>query len=269
MDVRQTKEYALYMSQTGWRVEKVNGIYCYIRKIPILGNFIKIQRPKKILRDEDIKRLREKYRPFQFIIEPQNTIYGSLFTVHKFHQAKSPFVPSKTLQLDLSQSKLKLFNQLKKDARYALRKAQKHELKNMNRDLRLFRESWKKAVPRDRYVMSLDHLQKLETAFGKKALFLMDKDNSSGAFFIRSKDTAYYWQAFTNKTARKSLVQYKILWQGILWAKKEGCTIFDFEGIYDERFPNKKWLGFTHFKKSFGGKIVQRPGAYSKLYFFR
>lgn len=49
-----------------------------------------------------------------------------------------------------------------------------------------------------------------------------------------------------------------------MWAKKRGCKIFDFEGIYDERFPNKSWLGFTHFKKSFGGYEVSYPGTYTK-----
>jgi len=48
-------------------------------------------------------------------------------------------------------------------------------------------------------------------------------------------------------------------------AKKMGCKIFDFEGIYDDRFPLKSWLGFSRFKKSFGGLEVEYPGAYSKF----
>ena len=33
-----------------------------------------------------------------------------------------------------------------------------------------------------------------------------------------------------------------------------GLKIFDFEGIYDQRFPklNKGWIGFSNFKKGFG-----------------
>lgn len=266
LDVRQTPQYARFMSQTGWSVEKANGIYCYIRKIPILGNFIKIQRPKKILTEQDINILRDKYKPFQIIIEPV-TNHQSLVTNH-FRQSKSPFVPSKTLHIDVTVSKMKLFNQLKKDARYALRKAQNSKLVDIKHNLELFHSSWKAAVPFDRYVISLDHLQKLQQAFGDKSLFLLSQDNSSGAFFIRSSDTAYYWQAFTNKAGRSSQIQYKVVWEGILWAKRSGCKVFDFEGIYDARFPNKKWLGFTHFKKSFGGVEVEYPGAYSRTYFF-
>lgn len=92
----------------------------------------------------------------------------------------------------------------------------------------------------------------------------MTADGSSGAIFLLADGIAYYWQAFANKEGRKKLYQYKVVWEGILWAKKKGARIFDFEGIYDERFPNKTWLGFTHFKKSFGGYEVEYSGAFVK-----
>ena len=89
----------------------------------------------------------------------------------------------------------------------------------------------------------------------------------AGAIFLIGDGVGYYWQAFTNKEGRKEQIQYKIVWEGILWAKKRGAKVFDFEGIYDPRFPDKSWLGFTHFKKSFGGYEVEYPGAYTKTVF--
>jgi lipid II:glycine glycyltransferase (peptidoglycan interpeptide bridge formation enzyme) len=87
-----------------------------------------------------------------------------------------------------------------------------------------------------------------------------------GVLFTRSlHDFAYYWYGFTNDEGRTSLSQYTLLFQGILWAKKQGCKVFDFEGVYDPRFPNKSWLGFSHFKKSFGGYEVIYPGCYTKF----
>jgi lipid II:glycine glycyltransferase (peptidoglycan interpeptide bridge formation enzyme) len=49
-------------------------------------------------------------------------------------------------------------------------------------------------------------------------------------------------------------------------AKKRKCKLWDFEGIYDERFPNKDWLGFSHFKKSFGGSEILFPGSVTKWF---
>jgi len=47
-----------------------------------------------------------------------------------------------------------------------------------------------------------------------------------------------------------------LTWERIKYAKEQGCIEFDFWGI-DE----KKWPGFTEFKKSFGGREVIYPQA--------
>jgi peptidoglycan pentaglycine glycine transferase (the first glycine) len=57
---------------------------------------------------------------------------------------------------------------------------------------------------------------------------------------------------------------YFIVWEAMKEAKKRGCKIWDFEGIYDARWPNKSWLGFSHFKKSFGGEEIEFPGSFEK-----
>jgi len=94
----------------------------------------------------------------------------------------------------------------------------------------------------------------------------MTGDESAGAIFLSGDGIGYYWQAFTNREGREKHEQYNIVWEGILRVKKIGARIFDFEGIYDERFPNKSWLGFTHFKKSFGGYEVIHPGTFVKWF---
>jgi len=130
------------------------------------------------------------------------------------------------------------------------------------KDLENFRKAWKEAVGLKRYLPPISHLKALKKTFGQNALFQTIKDGSSGAIFLIGDNIGYYWQAFSNEEGRKNLVQYKIVWEGILWAKTKGAKIFDFEGIYDNRFPNKKWEGFTHFKKSFGGHEIKYPGAF-------
>jgi lipid II:glycine glycyltransferase (peptidoglycan interpeptide bridge formation enzyme) len=49
-----------------------------------------------------------------------------------------------------------------------------------------------------------------------------------------------------------------LVWEALKLAKKRGCRIFDFEGIYDERFPKAaaSWKGFTKFKEGFGGEKI-------------
>ncbi|MCL4382865.1 peptidoglycan bridge formation glycyltransferase FemA/FemB family protein [Patescibacteria group bacterium] len=180
--------------------------------------------------------------------------------------------------MDLAKSEKDLLAGVKKDARAALRQTRNlrtEEMKN-EKQIEEFRNVWKKTVGWKRYVPPVDHLVSLKESFGNNCLFLRSatlRQNagwprqsgaSTGAIFLATDGIGYYWQAFTGKEGRKEQIQYKIVWEGILWAKKKGTKVFDFEGIYDARFPNEGWLGFTHFKKSFGGYEVSYPGAFVK-----
>lgn len=320
VDIRQTTNYAKYLSSLGWTVENlpagkvgVAGINYFIRKIPLLGAILKVQRPEEIKIDV-INKLCRKYHVFQIIIEPKSDSQVSSLKAHGFKLSKSPYLPTKTLQIDLTKSREDIFKYLKKDARYAIRKSFGSDYcgervieSNHGRlkesfdssdslrtdggarvtirqystpdEIKTFREGWKKSVKFSRYVPTAEQLIKLKKCFPQKSsLFLASHNISSriigGVIFTtsshkRSNYITYYWQAFTNKEGRSTLSQYSLLWHGILWAKKNGYKVFDFEGIYDERFPNRSWLGFTHFKHAFGGHEVSYPGCYTKLTLFK
>ncbi len=264
-DIRQTAKYAHYLSQIGWEVKKIGQTYIYIKKIPILGAVLKVQRPEK-LDINKIETFKKKYRIFQIIIEPKDKKQAELLRNRGYESSKSPYLPTKTLELDLSQSKKELLKNLKKDAKYALRKTARLEL-STNPNLKSFHEFWVKSVPWQRFVPPARNFRKLQKTFGSSSGLLLASHNmKAGAIFLLASGRAYYWQAFTDKNARRALAQYKIVWEGILWAKKCGAKTFDFEGIYDARFPNRRWLGFSLFKKKFGGVEKAYPGAYVKTY---
>lgn len=265
-DIRQSKQYGEYLKKTGWIVERIGSTNYFIKRFWVFGSFIKIQRPEKI-ELKAINKVIKKYRAFQVLIEPSpSTSYQLLTTKFGFRQT-APYLPSKTLVLDLTQPKKNLLKNMRKNTRSAI-KHSKAELEK-NPDLKKFKNSWKKTIGWKRYVPPLKNLKSMQEAFGENALFLLDKKSGSGAIFLKTKHTAYYWQAFTDQVGRKHNAQYKIVWQGILWAKKAKCKEFDFEGIYDPRFPDKSWQGFSFFKKGFGGGIKKYPGAFSRFLFLK
>ncbi len=61
---------------------------------------------------------------------------------------------------------------------------------------------------------------------------------------IRHGDTATYLIGITNNEGRELQVNYALLWQAILDAKKNGCMWFDIGGL-DATTPK----GIAHFKK--------------------
>lgn len=264
IDIRQGRLYSNYLTGIGWKVERIQEINYFIRPFPLAGSVLKIQRPEEIRMDK-IKKLQKKYRVFQTIIEPRNALDAKYVASMGFKLTNSPYLPSKTLQIDLTLPAGKLTKKLSKDARYALRKTEGVKTRTFSaRELGQFGKIWKNAVGMKRYVPPLNHLMRLKHCFREKCLFTADEGSASGAVFLYDEGLAYYWQAFTGVRGRKALSQYKIIWEGLLWAKRMGAKIFDFEGIYDERFPNKSWLGFTHFKKSFGGYTVEYPGCFKQ-----
>ncbi len=265
-DIRQTAKYGKYLKKIGWQVERINEINYFIKKFPLIGTVIKIQRPENIV-IKKIQNLAKKHHAFQTIIEPKTQLDADFLKNVGFHPSRTPYLPTRTLHLDLTKTQDELFSQLKKDARLAIRKALSSNIKYQNcKDVEEFRGAWKKAVGWKHYVPPLSHLKALKKSFGNKCLFLnaLKQEIISGAIFLIGDNIGYYWQAFSNEEGRKNLVQYRIVWEGILWAKTKGSKVFDFEGIYDPRFPNKSWGGFTHFKKSFGGHEVKYPGAFVK-----
>ncbi len=267
VDIRQTVQYANYLKQIGWKVERINEINCFIKKFPIIGSVIKIQRPEEV-KINKIKELAKKYRAFQVIVEPKTLLDANYLESIGFKLGKNPYLPTKTLQLDLTKSEKELLREMKKDARAALRKHATYNIQPTT-SIEDFRNAWKKAVGWKRYVPPLSHLMALKKSFKKNCLFITaglprHSEATAGAIFLLADGIAYYWQAFTNAEGRKLMAQYRVVWEGIRWAKKNGARIFDFEGIFDERFPNKTWVGFTHFKKSFGGYKVEYPGCFTK-----
>ena len=262
-DIRQTQHYANYLQKNGWVIENDKGNYSYIKKIPIIGSIIKIQRPE-FINYKKINALSQKYKIFQIVIEPKNDFDNKNLIHMGYKNSKSPFLPSKTLKIDLTNSKEKIIKNIKKDARGIINKNVGLKIINSSNNIEEFRKVWKKSIGFKRYIPSINNLKSLKKSFDKNCFFALSERKNAGAIFLFADKTAYYWQAFTNKKGRENKEQYKIVWEGIMWSKRNGAKVFDFEGIYDERFPNKTWLGFTHFKKSFGGEEYKYPGCFIK-----
>ena len=275
IDIRQSVLYANYLKRNGWMVERIGEINYFIKKLPLIGSVLKIQRPKKI-DFKEIEKLAKKYRVFQIILEPELTsdfatgIHNSLIS-RGFGLSKNPYLPTKTLHLNLTKPPV-----FEKETRRAIQKGSETTIKEYSSldEIRTWRDAWKNSVKFTRFVPPTDQLINLRKSFPyDNSIFLASHNMSGriigGALFTRSShDFGYYWYGFTNKEGRTSLSQYALLYQGILWAKRQDCKFFDFEGIYDPRFPNKSWLGFSHFKKSFGGYRVSYPGCFTKYNIF-
>ncbi len=268
-DIRQTQEWANYLKAIGWKVEEIDDTLIYLKKIPILGWFAKIQRPQ-VLDQKIIKYIEKKYHPFQFSIEPLKIKNLKLIENCKFKIVNSPSLPTKTIQIDLTKSEKKILSLMHAKTRYNIKIAKRNNITiTQSNDIDKFVNFWRNNFEKKRFLLlsQKKNIVALYNSFGKKAdLLIAKKDNKiiAGLLLLRTKDTIYYMYAASNNQGRKLFAPTLLTWQALVLGKKYECRIFDFDGIFDERFPIKSWLGFTKFKKGFGGYEIKHPGCYIK-----
>ena len=167
-DIRQTPQYANYLKNIGWIVEQKNDVCYFIKKLPLIGSVVKIQRPH-IPGYKDIEDLSKKYRIFQIIIEPKDTTNSQWLMANEFKLSKSPYLPTKTLRLDLTLPMNRLIGSMKKDTRQAIKKTESLKIEEA-KNLEEFVKGWRKAVGWKRHVPSIKELEALKKSFGKNCV---------------------------------------------------------------------------------------------------
>jgi len=266
-DIRQSPAWANYLESIGWKIEKLNDTYIYLKNIPILGWYTKIQRPKQF-NNLIVQTIINKYKPFQVMIEPTFIKQVNNLTIQQFKLSKLSSLPTKTLQIDLKRSQYYLLKNLSQKTRYNIKLAGRKGVRvTQSKDIQEFTKFWRKNFEKKLFpVLSQQkNILQLHKAFEKDSQILIaKKDNIVIAVLLLLfyDKVAYYMYAATSNEGRKNFAPTLLTWEAILLAKKMNCKIFDFDGIYDERFPIKTWKGFTKFKKGFGGNEVRYPGCF-------
>ena len=294
-DIRQSENFAYYLSQIGWKIERIQGWNIFFRSFPLIGSLMKIQRVNKTLSLQKIDELAEKYRAFRVILElntespachrllPKAIVGGGIrnqeLGKYGFKVSKNPHAPSKTIQVDLTPSEKQIFMQFEEAKRRGVRRAIKHRIiVKESSDIEAFIKLKWGNDPFFFWLVKGNQLKLWQAFAPKNATVLFAYQNNhydniyyhskhssipiAGILLLFYDKVAYYWQAAATREGKKLFAPTLLVWEALKLAKKRGCRIFDFEGIYDERFPSKtseKWKGFTKFKQGFGGKEKYYP----------
>lgn len=285
-DLRQTISYARFMGKRCWIVEKVVSasnssckLFLYIKRIPFLPiSVAKLQRFEMMPDFRALEKIARKHRVVSLTLEPgiipgfSSSQIEKVMVKNGFKKSNSPFLPTKTVHIDLTKSEKILLSQMKKDARMSISKAKKNikaKLTSTDQKLKIidFYSFWKKHGKG--YIPSFSEFSLLCETFGQKVFVITAYDQEellAGAVILLTSDIAYYYFAVTSSLGRREFAGYLVVWEAMREARERKCKIFDLEGIYDDRFIKlKRWKGFTLFKKKFGGEEVFYPGIYSRL----
>ena len=175
-----------------------------------------------------------------------------------------PMLGTKTLRISLSGSRSSIYDSFKKDCRYGIRNAQISMNNVQLNKFDDFYKMWRRANRiKKLWTPPKRDYDALVQSFGEKC-FCITINNLAGCLVLLHKNTAFYYFSGSLPEGKKLNFPYLAVWEALKEAKKRGCKEWDFEGIYDNRWPNNSWKGFSHFKKSFGGEEVEYCGSFTR-----
>ncbi|MGD2144262.1 MAG: peptidoglycan bridge formation glycyltransferase FemA/FemB family protein [Anaerolineae bacterium] len=73
---------------------------------------------------------------------------------------------------------------------------------------------------------------------------------------------AYYMYGASRSVHRDKMPNNLLQWEAMKWAKKRGCTVYDFWGAPDVPDESDPLWGVYRFKRGFGGEFVEHIGAW-------
>ncbi|MFZ2190199.1 MAG: peptidoglycan bridge formation glycyltransferase FemA/FemB family protein [Candidatus Magasanikiibacteriota bacterium] len=275
----QSSEWGRFQESTGKKV--VNFVIDDIQiqglehSLSFLGKYLYIPRLKTS--DLRLKNVIEYLKSSDYIflrIEPieEFSILNFKFSMIKNRQ------PQTTLILDLTKSEEQLLQAMHTKTRYNIHLAEKHNVEVKNeKDVNVFWNLNLETTERDKFKShDKDYYKKMldsGMAFQLTAYY-NDKAIASN-IFINYKNTFTYLHGASSGEFRNLMAPYLLQWEGIKFAKSQGCDYYDFWGIAPQVKENDKksrscfhnlcwevnhkWTGVTRFKAGFGGQVKEYP----------
>jgi len=219
---------------------------------------------------------------------PKSEETESHFRKLGFRQAPLHLHAERTWVLDVTPDEETLLKNMRKNTRYAVRRAEKDGVtvrKSVSpEDVQILFDLQQETVERQKFVpFSLEYFQKLSKAFNPPHEFSplirggVDREGADGegvtdgavmftaeyegkpiaaAMINYYGDMAVYHYAASASQYAKLPGAYIILWEAIKEAKARGCRYFNFWGIVGDDQESHPWHGLSRFKKGFGGEEV-------------
>ena len=284
MDIRQSQSWSQFMENLGWQVEVADGVKIFIRKMPIFNcSSIKIQHQDAPMPLAQIDQIAKKYRALSVVIEPN--LFGdeaSAYLKNGYEKTDYRLCFSANIIIDLRPEEEKIFRSFSENARRNIRKAQANnltvkiiEMKDQT-DLvwfnRFYQLAKNLAKSKKFYLPYKELVAKIKAFWDSSVLlFVYDKESQEpmAAVWLAGFDQVMsYIQTGITQAGYDQLANYLMVWEGIKIAKSRGLEFFDFEGVYDPRYPkdHPRWRHFSEFKKRFHGIYQEYPPSWMKFY---
>lgn len=166
--------------------------------------------------------------------------------------------------LDLEKSEEELLFGMRKTTRYLVKKAQSLPINvsstTNKRNFEAFIKLYEITSKRHKFVPHRGVWEEFEvfTKVNQAKLFIARYKGKvlAGALVISYGNQAIYHHGASSDEYREIPAAYRVQWEAIKEAKRQGKKLYNFWGVVPPEKPNHPWKGLTLFKTGFGGRRV-------------
>jgi len=200
-----------------------------------------------------------------------------------FRESLSSIQPCRTILVDISQAEDEILERMKQKTRYNIRLAAKRGVVvRTSADLHTFHRLMNITSQRDQFgVHSYEYYQRAYEFFydrGECELLQAEYDNQViAAIMVFARwARAWYFYGASSDLYREFMPTYLLQWKAMLWAKSQGCKVYDLWGIpdYEEPYLEDNFIsrsdglwGVYRYKRGFGGTCARTVGPWDRVYY--
>jgi lipid II:glycine glycyltransferase (peptidoglycan interpeptide bridge formation enzyme) len=135
-------------------------------------------------------------------------------------------------------------------------------------DLPLLYDMYHETSLRDRFVIRPKPYYReawgsfIEAGLAQPLIAEVEGEAVAMLLLFRFAKRAWYMYGASRARHRNLMPNHLLQWEGMRWAKEQGCTVYDLWGAPDVLDDSDPMWGVYRFKQGFGAKLVRHIGAY-------
>ncbi|HZU11476.1 MAG TPA: peptidoglycan bridge formation glycyltransferase FemA/FemB family protein [Chloroflexota bacterium] len=186
-----------------------------------------------------------------------------------------PSQPRSSWVLDISPDEDALLAGMKSKTRYNIRLAARKGVtvtEGTDADFDEFYALLRETAERDDFfVHREDVYRRMFALFREAGMFALLLARYQGRLIaavtlVRFGPTCWYLHGASSNVDRNVMAPYLLQWEGIRWAKGQGCREYDFRAVPDLLRPDQDMYGVYRFKEGFGGHQLTTMHTYAQAY---
>lgn len=176
-----------------------------------------------------------------------------------------------TVEINVQATDDELLSAMKSKTRYNIRLAGRKGItvrQGTPADYPMLADMYAQTAERDGFTIRpldyyLDAWQSFHQAgMGQALIAEYETQPIAAVYLVRYGNRVLYMYGASTNEERNRMPTYLLQWEAIVWAREQGCQIYDFWGAPNEFVEEDSMWGVWRFKRGFAGQVMYHLGAW-------